>query len=175
MLRTVSIIAAIVAPVMAAGGLAGCQTTRQASPLITEYDQADARAELAFWHGLAAQPITTHNDAFHGLIELARGEDPFAGYEQRVQWLKEQKLLDEGFQAPADAAVTRGTVAQVLVNILDIDGGLTMRLFGAHPRYATRELVYLDIMERGTNQQALAGIQFVTIIGRASDYQGVVP
>ena len=50
-----------------------------------------------------------------------------------------------------------------------------MRLVGATPRYATRELVYLEIMEYGTEQQALSGIEFVATISRAQQFDGKVP
>jgi len=155
--------------------LAGCETTRRASPLVTDYDQQNAEAELDFWHGLADQPVTTNNDAFHGLIEFHEGVDPHRTYEDRVAWLTDQGFLDAGYQGQADQAINRGTVAQILARMLEIEGGVTMRLIGAHPRYATRELIYLEIMRRGTAQQGLSGIQFVGLVGRAHDYNGRVP
>jgi len=157
---------------MLLAGLAGCQATRHASPLVTEYDQASVEAELDFWHGLAEQPLTTNNDAMHGLIELANDRDPNTSYADRLAWLKQRDLLAEGFDQPADRVVSCGTVAQVLANILEIDGGVTMHLIGAHPRYATRELIYLEIMRPSTPQQAMSGIEFVGTIGRARDYDG---
>jgi hypothetical protein len=157
------------------GLMIGCETTRRASPLVTDYDQQNAEAELDFWHGLADQPITTNNDAFHGLIEFDQGNDPMRTYEDRVSWLVDSGYLDPGFAGEADEAVQRGTVAQVLARMLEIDGGVTMRIVGAHPRYATRELVYLQIMRRGSDQQGLSGIQFVGLIGRAHDFNGRVP
>jgi len=160
---------------VAVAGLAGCETTRRASPLVTDYDEQNAQAELDFWHGLADQPVTTNNDAFHGLIEFDQGADANRSYEERVAWLTEQGYLDRGFTGEADEAVNRGTVAQILARMLEIEGGLTMRLVGAHPRYATRELVYLEIMRRGTAQQGLSGIQFVGLVGRAHDFNGRVP
>ncbi len=150
--------------------LAGCQGSQHASPLITEYDPADARGELDFWHGLADQPITTHNDALHGLIELANGTDPAATYEQRIVWLCEHGYMDWGWYEAHDLAVTRGLVAGVLCRILEIEGGVTMRLIGPHPRYAVRELVYREIMRPGTFQQAMSGIEFVGVIGKARDF-----
>lgn len=153
----------------------GCETTRRASPLITEYDQADARAELEFWHGLAEQPVTTNNDAFHGLIEMANGTDPYNSYADRVNWLKDNDLLYDSFDGEPDEAANRGTVAYILVNALEIKGGVTMRVFGNHPRYATRELIYLEIMRKSTPQQGLSGIEFVGLVGRAQDYDRKVP
>lgn len=150
--------------------LGGCQNSQYASPLITEYDQANTRAELDFWHGLAEQPVTTNNDALHGLIELAHGSDPAGTYEERIAWLAERGYLDWNWYRPPDQAVTRGTVASVLCRILDIKGGLTMRVIGPHPRYATRALIYRDIMDQGTPQQGLSGIAFVGVMGKARDY-----
>jgi hypothetical protein len=149
----------------------GCQPTRRESALQTDYAAEDRTGQLDFWHGMADQPVVTHNDAFHGLIELAHGTDPSQTYEQRVEWLKEQGLLDRHFDRPADEAVSRGTVAQVLVGILDIEGGLTMRVIGPHPRYATRELVYLDLLPPSSEQQGMTGIGFVELISKAEEYQ----
>lgn len=154
---------------------AGCEGTKTASPLITNYDQQNATADLDYWHGLADQPITTNNDAFHGLIELAGDPDTCKTYDERVAWLKDHQYLDASFDRPADEATRRGTVAQIICRIKKIDGGLTMHVLGANPRYATRELVYLRIMHPGTEQQALSGIEFVGIIGKAQDYEGVIP
>jgi len=161
---------ATAAAIVLLAALGGCQKTQYASPLITEYDRDDTRSELDFWHGLAEQPVTTHNDALHGLIELANGTDPTNTYEERIAWLCEHGYLDWGFYKPQDQAVTRGTVAHVICRILDIDGGVSMHLIGPHPRYATRELVYREIMEPGTAQQAMSGIAFVGVIGEARDY-----
>ncbi|MFA7237383.1 MAG: hypothetical protein WC058_11005 [Phycisphaeraceae bacterium] len=163
---------------------AGCEATKTVSPLITNYDQQNATADLDYWHGLAEQPITTNNDAFHGLIELAVAPAPGSTpgnadtcktYDERVAWLKDHQYLDASFDRPADEAARRGTVAQIICRIKKIDGGLTMHVLGANPRYATRELVYLRIMRPGTEQQALSGMEFVGIVGKAQDYEGVIP
>lgn len=148
----------------------GCESTQRASPLVTDYDPADVDGQLDFWHGLAEEPVTTNSDAMHGLIEMANQTDPFTTYQERLDWLKEAGYLDASFDEPADQAVRRGTVAQVVCRILKIKGGVSMHLVGAHPRYATRELVYMKIMKPGTENQALSGIQFVGTISRAQEY-----
>lgn len=151
--------------------LPGCQHTRVTDPLAVDGEAAgpDA-ASTDFWHGLAERPLVSNNEAMHGLILLANQTDSSESYEQRLEWLKEQGLLSGGFNQPADAAVQRGTVAQVVANIVDIKGGLTMRLIGAHPRYATRELVAMEILPASTPQQGLPGVEFVGIISRAETY-----
>lgn len=163
-------LAAIATLMILFGAAVGCDATKRASPLVTEYDEADAHASLDFWHGLAEELVTTNNDAMHGMLELANGTDPFTRYDDRVNWLVEAGYLDKGFEGEPDEAVSRGTVAQVVARVLNIRGGVSMHLIGAHPRYATRELVYLEIMKPGTEQQSLSGIQFVGTISRAQSY-----
>ena len=49
--------------------MGGCQRTQLASTLVVNHSPDDANAEvLDYWHGLADRPLTTHDEAFHGLI-----------------------------------------------------------------------------------------------------------
>jgi hypothetical protein len=146
--------------------LTGCQRT-----IVSDALPMGGDSEMAYWHGLPDRPVVSNDEALHGLILLVNGEDPSESYEQRVEWLKERKLLSSGFKKPAPEAVECGTVAQVVARHLDIKGGLSMRLLGAHPRYAVRELVYLQIMRPATPQQALRGIDFMGIISKAEAYK----
>jgi hypothetical protein len=151
--------------------LTGCQRSVSTGELPVTYAVDDVEAEMNFWHGLTDKPVTSNNEALHGLILLAEGSDPNQSYAERIQWLKQRNWIDGRFDRPAEEAVTRGTVARVLCHILDINGGLTMRVLGAHPRYATRELVYLDILPPSSDQQGLSGIQFVGLISRAEAFK----
>lgn len=151
--------------------LIGCAQTRLENTIDTEYDPADTTASLDFWHQLALREAVSNNEAMHALVRLASGDDPTDSYLQRRQWLIDQGHLAADFNGPANAPATRGMVAQVLCNVLQIEGGLTMRLIGPHPRYATRELVFLDIYEPSSPQQGFSGIQFVEVINEAEDFQ----
>jgi hypothetical protein len=151
--------------------LSGCQRTHLASPLVVNHDPDDANAELEFWHALADRPLTTNDEAFHGLIIFSAGSDASKTYAERVTWLKEHGFLSTGFDRDADEAVSVGTVAQVLANMLHIKGGLTMHILGAHPRYATKELIYEKILPIRSEQQGLSGVEFVGALSRAEAYQ----
>jgi hypothetical protein len=45
------------------------------------------------------------------------------------------------------------------------------RLTHDNPRYATRELMYLDLYPPSSPQQTFSGTEFLGIIGRIEDYQ----
>jgi hypothetical protein len=151
--------------------LAGCQTANVKQTVVSQFGGIDADAQLDFWHTLAEQPVTSNDDAFHGLLLFLDGQDLSGTYEQRVSELKRRKMLPSGFDAPADAAVTRGNLAVALSRALGIKGGLTMRLFGPVPRYATRELYFEGVYPWSGPYQTFSGAEYLGIIGKAEDYQ----
>jgi len=152
--------------------LAGCQATKVPGPLLTvEHGGNTVDEQMTFWHELNSRPMTSNDEAFHGLLLLIDGEDGAADYEARVANLVERGLLAKNFDASADDAVLRGTVAFVIVKALDIKGGAVMRTFGPSPRYALRELVYMNMLEPSSTHQTFSGAAFVSLVGRVDDYE----
>ncbi|MDP6058323.1 MAG: hypothetical protein QGH33_05495 [Pirellulaceae bacterium] len=159
----------VVLPLAAAGS---CQhATKVSEPLTTQLAGNDAEAQLAFWHSLSERKITSNDEAFHGLLLFLDGKDSAADYASRVEQLKSRGVLPAKFNRPAEEAVNRGTMAVAIVAVLDIKGGLTLRLFPHSPRYATRELQYIGLYPRSSPHQAFSGSEFLGIIGRAEDYE----
>ncbi len=151
---------------LALAGVNGCSSARVEQPLT-----AAPIEPMDFWHQLHDLPLTSNDEAMHGLLLLVDGQDPSADYAARVQTLRERGLLAGDFQGQADEAVRRGTVAVVLVKALDIEGGVMMRLLGPVDRYAVRELNYLNIFPPSSPHQTFSGAQFVAVVGRVEDYQ----
>jgi hypothetical protein len=153
--------------------LLGCQAARVDQPLTAELGASDPETQLEFWHTLAQQPVTSNDDAFHGLLLFLDGTDPGPDYAARVAALKDRRLLPRGFDAPAEEAVDRGTLAVALSRALEIRGGVIMSLTGTTPRYATKELIFLGIYPPSSPNQTFSGTEFLGIVGKAEDYQRV--
>jgi hypothetical protein len=149
----------------------GCQAPQRGRPLAKELAGSDPDVQINFWHSLTDERVTSNDEAFHGLLLYADGKDDTPDYAARVAALKSRKWLPKSFDQPADAAVTRGTVAVALVRLMHERGGLTMRLLGPIPRYAVRELMFLNVYPPSTPNQAFSGTEFVGIIGAVEDYQ----
>ena len=153
--------------------LVGCQAARVEQPVAATLGASDEDTQLEFWHTLAQQPVTSNDDAFHGLLLFLDGTDPASDYAGRVAALKQRKLLPGNFDQPAEQAVDRGTLAVALSRALDVRGGVVMAVTGPSPRYATRELVFLGIYPPSSPNQTFSGTEFLGIIGKAEDFQRV--
>jgi hypothetical protein len=154
-------------------GIGGCQSAHVDKPLTATLGDSNPDTQLEFWHTLAEQPVTSNDDAFHGLLLFLDGTDPSSDYAGRLDALKSRKLLPAGFNEPANRAVDRGTLAVALSRALKIRGGLVMALTGPSPRYATKELVFLGIYPPSSPNQTFSGTEYLGIIGKAEDYQRV--
>jgi hypothetical protein len=153
--------------------LTGCQAARVDRPLTAELGDSDEETQLEFWHTLAQQPVTSNDDAFHGLLLFLDGADPGPDYAARRAALKDRRLLPKGFDAPAEQAVDRGTLAVALSRALGVRGGIMMSISPSCPRYATKELVFLGIYPPSSPNQTFSGTEYLGIIGKAEDYQRV--
>lgn len=153
----------------------GCQSARIDEPVVQSLKGDDLGAQMEFWHKLADRPITSNDDALHGLLLYLDDADPSADYQARVATLRSRGFLPTGFDRPANEAVTRGTLAVAIAKSLQIKGGLLMHLSGVNERYATRELVYLNIYPPSSTNQSFSGSEFLGIIGKMEDYQRFTP
>jgi hypothetical protein len=151
--------------------VAGCHTAKVAEPLTDKLGGNDPDAQMEFWHTLAERNLTSNDEAFHGLLLYLRDQDPATDYAGRVNSLKKRGLLDASFNEPANQAIERGTLAQTLVRALKIKGGVFQRLTHDNPRYAVRELMYMELYPPSSPNQTFSGTEFLGIIGRIEDYQ----
>lgn len=153
-------------------GVSGCYGPRTTEPpLVGEFGKSDIESQLDFWHRLNAYPMTSHDDAFHGLLLYVDGKDDSADYAGRVAQLKRLKMLPANFDRPADEAITRGTLAVAIVRTIKLRGGVALTMLGPTPRYAVRELQYVGLYPPSSPNQTFSGAEFVGIIGRMEDYQ----
>jgi hypothetical protein len=161
---------ALIFGVLLAALTVGCHTAKVAQPLTGKLSGNDPDSQLEFWHTLATRPVTSNDEAFHGLLLYADGQDPANDYAGRVQTLKSRKMLPAKFDRPADEAVERGPLAVAICKALEIKGGVMLRLTGAQ-RYAVRELQFKDLYPPSGPHQTFSGSEYLGIIGRMEDYQ----
>lgn len=149
----------------------GCQRPVVTEPLTGPLGDSAPETQLEFWHRLAERPVTSNDEAFHGLLLYLDGQDPATTYDQRVAALKARGLLPDGFAEPGEQALSRGTAALAIARALKIRGGLMMTVAPDSSRYALRELVYLNLFPQSSPNQTFSGGEFLGVVGRMEDWQ----
>lgn len=148
---------------------AGCERARVEDSAVDRFPAASQ--ELDYMEALGKQVVVTNDDALHGLITFADGADLCPDYDARVKVAREKQWVGESWNAPADESATVGWMAVAGCRIAGVKGGLSMRLFGPTPRYATRELVFMGVLPLRTDNQSLSGSEFLDYLNRLGRIQ----
>jgi len=155
----------------AAALLAGCSRTVRTA----QADRAEQLDEDTFLHEhLPAQPMVTTAEAYRAMILLADGRDDRRDFEERARTLLDRGISRRQWQLQRDECIDRGSVAWMVCRILDIDGGVNMRLLGSwgpgDRRYAVRELYYRQLLDSTPAYRYMSGAELVDLLGKADAY-----
>jgi hypothetical protein len=168
--RRSATLALLIAASLAPAVLPGCTRSVVTDGVSTAYDRSDPAAEVVFYHNLANMSKVSNDEALHSLTLLADDEDPTTDYDARVAAAKARGWLNQDFNEPPNLVAQKGMVAEALVRMLQIEGGVWLTLLGPTPRYSVRELANLGVLpEDSSERQAMSGAEFVGILGRARD------
>lgn len=162
-------LAAILAAACVALALQACERSRVTDSAVERFPRP--AQELDFLEALDKQVVVTNGDALHALIAFADGADLATTYAGRVQVAQAKGWIPADWNRPADESAQVGWMAVAACRIVGIKGGLTMRLSGPTPRYATKELVFMDVIPLRTENQALSGQEFVDFVNRLGRIQ----
>ncbi|TVQ55186.1 MAG: hypothetical protein EA377_03930 [Phycisphaerales bacterium] len=155
----------------------GCamERTTAESSVVDSYATPDD--ELDFLDALERRRVVTNHDAIHALLMAAEPEaheDLPTDYESRVNRARQRGWVKEDAELPPNESATVGMIAVAVCDMLEIKGGLTMRVFGPSPRYATRELIFRQILPRRTDNQSMTGLEFIDLLSRVQERMEVI-
>lgn len=150
--------------------LVGCKPYVMSSSAVDTYGKADQ--EIDFLAAVEKMPAVTNNDALHAFLLLQDGDDASADYAARVQEGVRRGWLAAGAAKLPNEAARVGWMATAGCVVMNVKGGLTMRVIGPVPRYATKELVYMEILPLRTENQVLTGSEFVDYLNRLQRIAG---
>ncbi|MCH2136545.1 MAG: hypothetical protein MK101_08180 [Phycisphaerales bacterium] len=155
--------------------LAGGCAMERTSLTNTAVDQfPDADATLDYWDALESQSVTTNNDALHGLILFNDGDEGIQDdWEARLARAKSLGWVPENAQLDPSESAQVGMMAVAGCHILDIQGGLSMALWGRTPRFSTKELVHIAVLPGIGEHEALSGAEFIAYIDALEQRQRI--
>ena len=148
----------------------GCQPYLMPSSAVDAYPKADQ--ELDFLAEVEKMNAITNNDAVHAFLLLQDGADAQPDYAARRAEAIRRGWMDRGASTNANEAARVGWMATAGCMVMQIKGGVSMHLFGPVPRYAVRELIFMEILPLRTENQVLSGSEFVDYLNRLDRISG---
>ncbi|HHH75560.1 MAG TPA: hypothetical protein ENL03_00880 [Phycisphaerae bacterium] len=126
---------------------------------------------------LSSLETVDENTALRAVLMLVDGKDDCKTFSERIEKLKDRKLVDPKWDFDADKPITRGKLAYMVFTGCGINGGVTLALFGPSQRYCLRELKYKGIIISGDQAGAVSGMETIAILSRADAYMetGEIP
>lgn len=124
---------------------------------------------------MSFRKITYGYDLCKIIVILKGVENQYIGLDAQVTYLKEQNFLPENTRNVFDpmSPLRRGLTAYVLHKVLDVKGGVFLRLFNKSERYALKEMTYAGVMSSGNIHEIISGDELASTITRAVNYTGV--
>jgi hypothetical protein len=150
----------------------GFETDATAAPEVPA--SAEGLDDFEFVHSyLIAQPTVTVDDAYRAMLILADGEDTAAGFDARRADLEGRGIARAAWGLQADRPIDKGSVAYMVCQILQLQGGVNRIVFGSwglgDRRYALRELVYRDLMARSPAYRYITGAELANLLRKADE------
>jgi hypothetical protein len=146
---------------------------------ISRPEQAQAgeqvNPDLFLHQHLQSRAVVTVSEAYRAMVLLAEGEDRFDSFAAREEYLLAKKIVRPEWKLRRDTAIDRGSIAYMVLQILDIRGGVNMNVYGrllgvADRRYAVRELAYKGIMVDRPPYRLITGPELVDVLALADTY-----
>ncbi|MBN1435911.1 MAG: hypothetical protein JW936_02445 [Sedimentisphaerales bacterium] len=147
--------------------LASCQS-QMADPAPGYTGAPRDSAQLAY--ELSGKTWCTNDDACSLVLCMVQGQDTAQNFQQRIAALNEMGITQTNWNLAADDNVTKGTLGYMICRALDIPGGVMFQITNDR-RYAYREALYHDLIERGSEYEPLTGPEAVGIMSRVARFE----
>ncbi len=133
-----------------------------------------SEADFTYIAQLPARQVTYGYDLAKLLVILDGVESDYVDLSSQVKYMKEKKLLPQRLHKDFDPLkpLRRGLVAYTLRKVLDVKGGIFLRIFRNSERYALMELTYEGIMSSGNTQEIISGDELSSAITNAINRMG---
>jgi hypothetical protein len=119
---------------------------------------------------LAEKPVATVEDGLRMGLLLTQGVGGTEPFEEVAAKLRGSGVIRDRWLEKPDESLRKGRLAYIIVKACGIEGGITLRLTGVSERYALRECIFLELLERGSTGNYVSGLELLGSISRAERY-----
>ncbi|MBI4576219.1 MAG: hypothetical protein HY722_08160 [Planctomycetes bacterium] len=137
------------------------------------------KEDVSFLRDLPFRKVATLEDALRGMMLLVEGHDRPMSFEERIAWCLRrkagQRLLSADWELEASTPVTRGMLAYMMGQTLEVKGGVMLRLLRlmqrSYERYYLRELQYTGVIREGPRGEVVDGVELIATLDRAERWR----
>jgi hypothetical protein len=129
------------------------------------------RTDTSFLRKLLKKDQAGFGDGIRAAWILLKGADEEMDFSKRREELIRLGIVPADWTYTEDTPLTKGMVSYLIVKVLDIKGGVTMRIFGCSERYALRECAYLGLIVDGPKSKYVTGGELLGVMARSEKYQ----
>ncbi|MBI3857653.1 MAG: hypothetical protein HY293_18380 [Planctomycetes bacterium] len=140
-------------------------------PLFAQDKPAAAPAKesrTAYLRRIFEKDRATYGDACRMTLSLIKGEHTDADFATNSGDLAGRGVVSADWGLQEASLLTKGTLAYMVCQALEIKGGLTMRIFGINRRYALRECLHRGLIASGTTDEFVTGRELIDVLTNAA-------
>ncbi len=143
------------------------------APLLAQDKPAPAGKEsrTAYLRRIFEKDRATYGDACRAVLSLLKDEHTDADFVAVSGDLSGRGIVSADWNLQETSLLTKGTLAYILCQALEIKGGLTMRLFGVSRRYALRECQHKGLIVGGVMDEYVTGRELLDVLTNATVYR----
>lgn len=140
------------------------------APLLAQDKPAPAGKEsrTAYLRRIFEKDRASYGDACRALLSLLKDEHTDADFAAVSGDLSGRGIVASDWNLQETSLLTKGTLAYMLCQALEIKGGLTMRLFGINRRYALRECQHRGLIVGGVMDEYVTGRELLDVLTNAT-------
>ena len=134
----------------------------------TEKPAAKAKeSRTAYLRRIYEKDRASYGDACRAILSVLKDEHTDADFAAVVGDLSGRGVVLADWGIDEAGPLTKGTLAYMTCQALDIKGGVTMRLFGINRRYALRECIHRGLIASGTTGEYVSGRELIDVVTNA--------
>jgi hypothetical protein len=125
-------------------------------------------SRTAYLRRIFEKDRASYGDACRAILSVIKEEHSDADFAAISGDLTGRGVVNAEWGLQEANLLTKGTLAYMVCQALEIKGGVTMRIFGINRRYALRECIHRRLIVGGTTDEFVTGRELIDVITNAT-------
>jgi hypothetical protein len=134
-------------------------------------DNEAPKSATQFYRALHVKGKASYDDGLRIMQVLVEGRNSLKPFAEMAQDLKDRGVIPSGWNYDENSPISVGMICYMLVEVLEIEGGVSLMLFGNSERYAARECMHIGLVKQANTDRYITGPELLGILRRAQQYQ----